>query len=1280
MRKPLPKRGFAIAKWMEVAWFDDARWTLSHYWKRIVALTLLGLAASALYLRWNPDTYLSKAEVRFIPPQLADRYVVPNVAMQVDQRVFALAQLVGSRLTATKIIERFGLYAERRRFLPVADLVAKFQEDLQIRRLATEGTDTHKTVPTMAISFRYSDGETAKKVVQRIIELVYEENRRYRGDQSLGTTEFLQQQVKTVLEQLGEVEERLAGMEDPSESDHNYRGIIKTAQLHDLARRHTDMQHQLNLSTVDRDLRRSLLGALEAQMETIGQRKDNNAPGGTWALETQRAQLATTRARAEEMKMRYAPGFPERTLAEHALRAAEEGLKSLEHNETRVQNETRREDLQNQIGRTRAEWRAYELTVKRLEKDERELSAQVVALRARYMPDGGAEMDRIVIQREYSMLKDHYADLLKKQRESQIASDMERRGQGETVELIEPATAPTMPEMPNWAIKFALGGLTGLLLGYTWGLESYLSHPRIRTADHIALLGDFPVLAELPRATPLLTPQKTGGRQSRPVKAVALSSLTLLLLVLGGCQRDTKESLTRRAVKVLRHGDTATATILLRKALQLDARYAEAHYEMGLILLKDGLGGPAREHLIRAAEAWPNRQDVHVRLGDLSYEIYFSDPGRPAALLREVEEIAHRLADRWPRNPAGHRLLAQVLIERNLTGEAVVLMEKAIGQLSEPTSEGAAALKSQLASTLYQTGALDDAEARLRELLSDHPQYTPGYDLLYLQLMDRRQLAPARAVLENKYAHLPTVAFGLQLAAHDFANGEHERAVLATDRLAAEVLAMEAVAERNAKHPYAFSDLGDFWMHRGDVERATAYYKIGLRKDTKNRTVYAGRIAEMLVAKQGPAVARSFITQELARSPNDPLLLAYESAIDLDAPGAATRNQARTRLESILSKMPNSPFVRFHIGRAYLQAGELERAGQHFEKCVMLDPNYAPGWVALAEADIMSGRVGLAQNRLRALLQRSPTFTPALLMQAKANLAGQKPGDAETGLQQVVAQDPTNIEAWLTLARAQISQGKLPAAQKSATAAVQAAQKAGSQDYRPNLLAAELDASRGDTAAALKSLARAVVQWPDQPVVAEAQANLTLRHGDPEAARLLYAGLLGASPGNDAYRLGLAGALALLGKHAEAALEFQKLQKSRPDDPRPWLLHGALLSSRGKLPEAQQAYQEALRRDRNHPLVLNNLAFVIAKSGKDLASALQYAEQAKRILPASREVNDTLAYIYVAMGMGRNATAILEEMAAARPQDLKVARLLTQVRQRDFPAALRQFEVNQDAN
>ena len=85
MRRPLPKRGFAITQWMEVAWLDDARWTLSHYWKRIVALTLLGLGASALYLHWNPDSYVSKAEVRFIPPKLADRYVIPNVAMQVDQ-------------------------------------------------------------------------------------------------------------------------------------------------------------------------------------------------------------------------------------------------------------------------------------------------------------------------------------------------------------------------------------------------------------------------------------------------------------------------------------------------------------------------------------------------------------------------------------------------------------------------------------------------------------------------------------------------------------------------------------------------------------------------------------------------------------------------------------------------------------------------------------------------------------------------------------------------------------------------------------------------------------------------------------------------------------------------------------------------------------------------------------------------------------------------------------------------------------------------------------------
>lgn len=1274
MRNPLPKRGFAIERWIQVSWIDDAIWVVRHYWKRIVCLTLLGLGLGSLYLRWNPDAYVSRAEVRFIPPQLADRFVTPNVAMEVNQRVFALAQLVGSRLTATKIIERFSLYPERRRFLPVADLVSKFQEDLVIRRLNNEQNESHKTVPTIVVTFRYEQPEIAQKVVQRIVELIYEENRRYRGDQSLGTTEFLQQQVKTVLEQLGEVEDRLAGLEDPSDSDHNYRGVIKTGQLHDLSRRHTDLQHQLNNIIIERDLRRSLLGALEAQMEMLTQRQGGEMPITTWALETQRSQVATIRAKAEEMKLRFSPNFPDRTIAEEALRAAEEGLRSLERNETRAQRDTRREELQNQVNKARAEWRAYELTVKRLEKEERDLAGQVATLRARYLPDSNSEIDRLVIQREYSMLKEHYAELLKKQRDSQIASDMERRGQGETVELIEPASAPGAPEMPNWPIKLALGSLTGFLLGYCWALDSYLRHPRIRTADHIALLGDFPVLAELPRATPLLSAAKPVGRQigKQAAKRLAekamapLTLLALLLALLSGCQRDTPETLTRRGVEMATKGDLPNATLLLRKALQLDARFPGAHYELAQLLLKDGHATQAREHLIRAAEGWPNRVDVLVRLGDLSYEVYFSDPGRPAALLREVEETARRLAERWPRNPAGHRLLAQVLIERNLTGEAIVLMEKALGQLADPASEGAAALKSQLAATLYQSGATEDAEARLRDLLAVHPQYTPGYDLLYLQLMDRRQLAAARTVLEDKYTHLRTAAFGLQIAAHDFANGEHQQAVAATERLAAE----------HGRTPFAFADLGDFWMHRGDVARAKRLYETGLEQDAKNRTVYAGRIAEMLVAKQGAAVARQFISQELARSPDDPLLLAYHSAMDLDAPGASARNQARTRLESILRQMPNSPFVRFHLGRAYLQAGELERAGQHFEKCVMLDPNYAPGWVALAEADLMSGRVGLAQNRMRALLQRSPTFTPALLMQAKANIAGQKPADAETGLLQVVAQDPSNIEAWLTLTRARISLNKLADAQKSAEAATREAQKSAPLDYRPALLTAELLAARGDTAAALKELGAAVQRWPQERAVAEANANLTLRHGEPETARTLYAQLLAQAPGNDAYRLSLAGALALLGKHAEASVEFQKLQKSRPDDPRPWLLHGALLSSRGKLPEAQAAYQEALRRDRNHPLVLNNLAFVIAKSGKDLPSALQYAEQAKRILPASREVNDTLAYIYVAMGMGRNAAAILEEMASAQPQDLRVARLLTQVRQGNWPAALRQFEVN----
>ena len=100
----IPPRGLWSLKfsdWLATSAASDTTWLLKRYYKRII---LWGLISAALTLGWVhffPDQYISRAQVRFIPPQVAEKYVTPNVAMQVDQRIFALTQLVNSRLTGT---------------------------------------------------------------------------------------------------------------------------------------------------------------------------------------------------------------------------------------------------------------------------------------------------------------------------------------------------------------------------------------------------------------------------------------------------------------------------------------------------------------------------------------------------------------------------------------------------------------------------------------------------------------------------------------------------------------------------------------------------------------------------------------------------------------------------------------------------------------------------------------------------------------------------------------------------------------------------------------------------------------------------------------------------------------------------------------------------------------------------------------------------------------------------------------------------------------------------
>ena len=93
-----------------------------------------------------------------------------------------------------------------------------------------------------------------------------------------------------------------------------------------------------------------------------------------------------------------------------------------------------------------------------------------------------------------------------------------------------------------------------------------------------------------------------------------------------------------------------------------------------------------------------------------------------------------------------------------------------------------------------------------------------------------------------------------------------------------------------------------------------------------------------------------------------------------------------------------------------------------------------------------------------------------------------------------------------------------------------------------------------------------------------------------------------------------------------------------------------LLEKMGKKQEATAAYNRVLGIDPENPLALNNLAYLNAESGSNLDQALTFAERAKKRLPGSPEVSDTLGYVYYQKNLNPQAVQIFRQIVQQAPE------------------------------
>lgn len=1250
-----PPRPPDLGRLFEVSDLRDLVWFLKRYWLIAVCSSAVLVAGAAVYLHFFPPLYKSEAAVRFLPPQVAGRFVNPNFSMEVEQRLFALGQLVNSRLTAARLIESNQLYPERRSFQTVSDLVARFRKDLDVVQIGVQEGDKQKQVPTVRISFLYPDPEKARNIVQRLVEQIYEENRKYRGDQSLGTTDFLTEQLAKAEETMVEAEDRLGDVQSrlqPAGQVSRTGELTQKAYAADTRLR--DLRHDMRGLEERRAVRAAELTQLEAEARRIESR-----PADYYRVQSQNhdrrlwleGKLDGARQAAHLAQERWKPGYQERVAAEQELAEAEKGYELHMTLQTQWLRSKDREVVVGQITRARLEVKALDNEIANQKQEEASIKVELQRLREQNSQPEALEAEFLVAKRAYELAKTRFEDLQKKHAESQAASELERRGQGETMEVLEPPSMPEDQQYPTRWMVFGAAGIFGLLLGFAACLLHALRRPRILRADHVERWTGLQVLASF-------TATSSVGSASDPVppkapkqswrKRVAVPLILVAALAGSGCAHflPGAESLWKKGLQAQKEGKSAAAMVFYRQAIRKDARFAPAYRSAAQLALETAQLAVARNFLFRAAELTPNDPAIQEQLGEVTYQIYFSDPGRPMTLLRELESIATTLQSNWPKRPSGYRFAAMVLIERHRGDEAYELLAKAAAELDDNVT-----LRIQLASLRLRRGDWDGAETDLRGIIADVPRYSQAYDLLYLHLVQARRPADAGELLKLKFRNDADPDAALQLAAHADAHGDRAAAASAIDTY------VRFQKGGQLSHLRA----GDFWLQRKEYALSRQLIESGAAA-TNRRAEYIGRLAELELIQGRRQAAQNLIEAELKSRPQEPLLRAYLSAIRLGDLPPQQRKQEQQNLESILQNMPDSPFVRYHLGRAYLLDGGSGQAAEQFEMCIRLDPNYAPGWLALAELEVASGNVASGEQRADQLLRRNPNYSPALVVRARAQLVRGKTADAAATLTRLLEVAPQDKEALYWLAQTRLNQRDFPSAQEL----FGRGEKVDPADPRWVLGRANAHFHSGNQSAARKVLEAALQSGNNKEPLLAGLGQLQLLDRMPEAALVTFRSLQKQSNTNLEYGLGEAGALGLAGKLDQASALYVSLQKSAPSDSRPWLHHAALLAENNRKPEAIAAYRQALARQGNNPFILNNLAWLLLETGGDKTEALEYAQQARRLMGQSREIDDTLASAYVKSGMYRSALAVYQEMETYLPpaEKKQVAGLIQSVRKK----------------
>jgi len=714
----------------------------------------------------------------------------------------------------------------------------------------------------------------------------------------------------------------------------------------------------------------------------------------------------------------------------------------------------------------------------------------------------------------------------------------------------------------------------------------------------------------------------------------AVLTVLLLLSFLGGCNRDpnvAKKKYVENGNRYYEKGKYKEALIMYRNALKRDMRYGEAYYRSGLAEMKLGQWGGAARDLQRAVELQPDNLDAHTTLGNLFLTAYMQERKRSKPMLAELKGLSDKVAQRFPNSYDDARFKGYIALFENDAAKAIEYFDKA--NKLKPNQQDVVLVYMQ---TLAAVNRAAEGEKLAYELLKKDPSALPVYDALFMQYMSAKRFPDAERILKSKLDNNPKVADGyLQLAAHYYGLKRQPEMVATLDRLSAD----------SKDFPNSELLVGDFYLRIRDLDQAMAHYQQGINRQPKEKHTYQKRLIEVMVKQNKKDEAQQLVTEILKEDPKDPEAIAIRASLSLLTGTREQLQSAINDLQTVVSRMPENPVLRYNLGKALLAKGNMQAARIQFEEAIKLRPDYLLPRITLAQIYLQNNELGKVVQASQEILTYDEKNVPARLLRSRALMRLGEVKQARTELAQTASQFPDMPEARLQVAALDLEEKNFKAAEESFKSLY-----AKFQDPRAFLGLIETYVAQGNSAHALKLLREEIAKSPEQLEYRLALGNISVNSADYPTAIAEYKKILDKAPKSADILLRLGETYRRSGDLDGAVSNFKKAQEVSPNNAVPYLQLALLYDTTGQRSNARPLYEQALRLQPNNAIALNNLAFMLADNGTDLDQAMTMAQRAKQQSPTNTDISDTLGWIYIKKNLSDSAIAIFRDLVRDKPE------------------------------